>query len=223
MLNWWNSLDALQHFFAYVAIPATLILCIQTILLLFGLGAGGDGDLDSDTSGLDTGDGTAPDLDAPDLDTPDADVPDSWDGEGGHTLEPDPGLRIFTIRGLVAFFSVFGWAGLALSRSGMSGGLSTLIAFLLGLGAMVVLALMLRGALRLQSDGTMDLKNALGLCGTVYLTVPPRRQGTGKITLVLQGQLGEFEALTDEEEPLKTGQSVQVVGLSGPIMVVCRK
>lgn len=218
MLNWWNSLDALQHFFAYVAIPATLILCIQTVLLLFGLGAGGDGELDSDTSGLDTGDGTAPDLDAPDTD-----VPDSWDGEGGHDLAHDPGLRIFTIRGLVAFFSVFGWAGLALSRSGVPGGVSTLIAFLLGLGAMVVLALMLRGALGLQSDGTMDLKNALGLCGTVYLTVPPRRQGTGKITLVLQGQLGEFEALTDEPEPLKTGQSVQVIGLSGPIMVVCRK
>ena len=70
MLNWWNSLDALQHFFAYVAIPATLILCIQTVLLLFGLGAGGDGEVDSDTSGLDTGDGTAPDLDAPDLDAP---------------------------------------------------------------------------------------------------------------------------------------------------------
>lgn len=218
MLNWWNSLDALQHFFAYVAIPATLILCIQTVLLLFGLGAGGDGELDSDTSGLDTGDGTAPDLDAPDTD-----VPDSWDGESGHDLAHDPGLRIFTIRGLVAFFSVFGWAGLALSRSGVPGGVSTLIAFLLGLGAMVVLALMLRGALGLQSDGTMDLKNALGLCGTVYLTVPPRRQGTGKITLVLQGQLGEFEALTDEAEPLKTGQSVQVIGLSGPIMVVCRK
>ena len=114
MLNWWNSLDALQHFFAYVAIPATLILCIQTVLLLFGLGAGGDGELDSDTSGLDTGDGTAPDLDAPD-----ADVPDSWDGESGHDLAHDPGLRIFTIRGLVAFFSVFGWAGLALSRSGV--------------------------------------------------------------------------------------------------------
>lgn len=218
MLNWWNSLDALQHFFAYVAIPATLILCIQTVLLLFGLGAGGDGEVDSDTSGPDTGDGTAPDLDAPDTD-----VPDSWDGEGGHALAHDPGLRIFTIRGLVAFFSVFGWAGLALSRSGVPGGVSTLIAFLLGLGAMVVLALMLRGALRLQSDGTMNLKNALGLCGTVYLTVPPRRQGTGKITLVLQGQLGEFEALTDEPEPLKTGQSVQVIGLSGPIMVVCRK
>ena len=218
MLNWWNSLDALQHFFAYVAIPATLILCIQTVLLLFGLGAGGDGELDSDTSGLDTGEGTAPDLDAPDTD-----VPDSWDGESGHDLAHDPGLRIFTIRGLVAFFSVFGWAGLALSRSGVPGGISTLIAFLLGLGAMVVLALMLRGALGLQSDGTMDLKNALGLCGTVYLTVPPRRQGTGKITLVLQGQLGEFEALTDEPEPLKTGQSVQVIGLSGPIMVVCRK
>ena len=90
MLNWWNSLDALQHFFAYVAIPATLILCIQTVLLLFGLGAGGDGELDSDTSGLDTGDGTTPDLDAPDLDTPDADVPD-----GGCVLSRAPGPLFF--------------------------------------------------------------------------------------------------------------------------------
>lgn len=223
MLNWWNSLTALQHFFAYVAIPATLILCIQTILLLFGLGAGGDGDLDSDTSGLDTPDLDAPDLDAPDLDTPDLDAPGGWEGGAGHELAHDPGLRIFTIRGLVAFFSVFGWAGLALSRGGMPGAAAVPIAFLLGLAAMGVLALMLRSALRLQSDGTMDLKNALGLCGTVYLTVPPRRQGTGKISLVLQGQLGEFDALTDEPEPLKTGAAVQVIGLSGGLMVVCRK
>ena len=119
-------------------------------------------------------------------------MPDSWDGDSSHALEPDPGLRIFTIRGLVAFFSVFGWAGLALSRSGVPGGVSTLIAFLLGLGAMVVLALMLQGALRLQSDGTMDLKNALGLCGTVYLTVPPRRQGTGKSHWFCKGSWGNL-------------------------------
>ena len=210
MLNWWNSLEPLQHFFAYVAIPATLILCIQTILLLFGLGADGDGD---------------PGSDAPDPSLPDADGDGDWDwdGEDGPAGNADPGLRIFTVRGLVAFFSVFGWAGLAFSRGGMAAGFATALALLLGLGAMVLLALMLRGALRLQSDGTMDLKNALGLCGTVYLTIPPSRQGVGKISLVLQGQLGEFDALTDEAQPLKSGQPVQVIGLSGSVMVVCRK
>ena len=57
----------------------------------------------------------------------------------------------------------------------------------------------------------------------MYLTVPPGRSSPGKVTLTVQEQLTEFEALTDEAEPLKTGQSVQVVGLSGPVMVVCRK
>lgn len=55
MVAWWNSLTGLEQAFAYLAIPATLILVIQTLLLLFGLGHDGDADVDfePDTSGLD--------------------------------------------------------------------------------------------------------------------------------------------------------------------------
>ena len=40
MIGWWNGLTDLQRIFALVGIPATLVLVVQTILLLFGLGAG---------------------------------------------------------------------------------------------------------------------------------------------------------------------------------------
>ena len=46
MLSWWASLTAAEQIFAYVAIPATMILLLQTLLMLFGLG-----DHDSDTDG----------------------------------------------------------------------------------------------------------------------------------------------------------------------------
>ena len=60
MINWWNSLTTTQQIFALIAIPSTVVIIIQTILLLIGLGDGGDADIDSDgvVDGVD-GDGLA--------------------------------------------------------------------------------------------------------------------------------------------------------------------
>ena len=56
MAAWWQSLSALDHVLLYIAIPATLILLIQTVLLFAG------GAFDSD------GDAGVPDADGPDFD-----------------------------------------------------------------------------------------------------------------------------------------------------------
>ena len=48
MSDWWNALDSFQRIYASVAITATFILAIQTILVIFGIGDG-DGDFDFDT------------------------------------------------------------------------------------------------------------------------------------------------------------------------------
>lgn len=55
MLNWWNELMLAQQIFALIAIPSTLILVIQTVLLLFGIG-NGDGDADFDVDDIEVGD-----------------------------------------------------------------------------------------------------------------------------------------------------------------------
>ena len=36
MSAWWESLTWLERLFAYVAFPATLLLILQTLMLLFG-------------------------------------------------------------------------------------------------------------------------------------------------------------------------------------------
>lgn len=46
MIAWWNSLETAQQIFALIAIPTSLIMLIQTILLLVGFG--GETDADGD-------------------------------------------------------------------------------------------------------------------------------------------------------------------------------
>ena len=43
MVDWWNTLSTAGQIFACVAIPATLVLLIQTVMMLIGLGNESEG------------------------------------------------------------------------------------------------------------------------------------------------------------------------------------
>lgn len=218
MIQWFESLSAIQRFFAYIAIPSTLILAIQTILLIFGLAGGGDGDADSDGLELEPGGGVDLDGDG------EIDIPGEDFSADDLSSAADGGLRLFTIRGFIAFFTVFGWGGLALLRAGIPTPVSALLAGAMGLCSMLVMAVIFKLAMQLQSDGTMQLENAVGQSGSVYLTIPPARRGRGKVEVVVQEQVRELEAVTDEKEPLPTGCEVVVTAISGrSTLVVCKK
>lgn len=42
MIAWWNNMDLVGQIFALIAIPSTLVLLVQTLLVLFG----GESDMD---------------------------------------------------------------------------------------------------------------------------------------------------------------------------------
>ena len=41
MFAWWDSLSLISQIFACIAIPTTVVLAIQTVLMLIGLDTGG--------------------------------------------------------------------------------------------------------------------------------------------------------------------------------------
>lgn len=54
MINWWNELDLIQQIFALIALPSTVLIVIQTVLLLIGIGDESDTDVDvDDVDGID--------------------------------------------------------------------------------------------------------------------------------------------------------------------------
>lgn len=216
MIAWWESLGLISQIFACIAIPASVVLLIQTVLMLLGL------DSDGDVADADLG--SLPDM--PDMEV-DAEIPDGVFGDGLPEGDPDPsgldGLRIFSIRGIIAFLVVFGWVGLVMDGAGSALWLSLPVATLCGAATMVALAFLLRTVMRLRNNGNLDNRNAIGTSGRVYLTVPAARNGEGKVNILLQGSYVEREAVTDEEEPLPTGCEVVVIGLSGQTTLVVKR
>ena len=210
IVDWWNSLSTLAQIFACVAIPATLVLIIQTVMMFMGFGDDADGV------------GDAP-LEA---------VPDNDLGDGvyGEELPEDvadvsglEGLRIFTLRGIVAFFVVFGWVGLVMDSSGASIWATIPVSVVCGFAMMLLLAFLFRAILKLRSDGNTDNRNAIGTSGKVQLTIPPSRSGEGKVHVILQGAYVERNAVTDDEEAIPTGAEIVVVGVSGQMDLVVRR
>ena len=54
---------------------------------------------------------------------------------------------------------------------------------------------------KLQSAGNLDLQNAVGRPGKVYLRIPASRAGHGKVTVEVQGRSIEVEAVTPGAAP----------------------
>jgi len=145
-------------------------------------------------------------------------IGDSDDAIGG-----DDGVdtQYFTIKNLIAFFTMFGWAGIAAYSSGMSKPVSIMIALFAGIAMVALMILLLRNVGKLKESGTMDINNAIGKLGETYLAIPEKRSGSGKVHVTIQNSLHELKAITEDENPIPTGKMVKVVGvLNNEILVV---
>src|SRR6476660_1461237 len=75
----------------------------------------------------------------------------------------------------------------------------------------------------LNSSGNERIGNAIGRRATVYLRIPATRSGAGKVQLSMQNRIVEYQAFTDEAEPLQCGESVEVVDVAGGDTVCVRR
>ncbi|MBO5789323.1 MAG: hypothetical protein J6R42_05200 [Clostridia bacterium] len=201
MAQWFASLGLLGQIFLCMAAPSTVILLIQIVLSLLGFDHDGDGDFDMPPDVVD--------VDGGEVDISAADVAD---------------LQFFSLRSVIAFFVTFGWMGVSLVKTDLNPVWIFAIAFLCGVFVMMLVAVLMRAMYRLQSDGTADIRKAVGVSGSVYMTVPAQRGGKGKVNVMIGDTLTERDAVTDEETPLKFGEEVMVVGISGGnTLIVTRK
>jgi membrane protein implicated in regulation of membrane protease activity len=197
MTAWWTSLTAAQHLFYLIAIASTAVLAIQLFLNLVGL-AGHDVDTTFAS---------------------DADAVGAHDGLDAHST----GLGLLSVRTVVAFFVGFGWAGVVLLNHGQALFLAVLLAAVAGVLCMLLVFYLMRSILKLAETGNVNVENAVGQTGTVYIPIPSAGKGRGQIQVKVQGRLREVAAVTDAAEDLPTGTPVQVVKMAGDSTMIVRK
>lgn len=122
------------------------------------------------------------------------------------------GLNLFSVRSCSAGLAFFGLTGFGTLREGWPVWLALPVSLVPALGAMALVAFLMRSLLRLESDGTLKLHNALGAQATVYIPIPGAESGPGRITFSLQSRTVELPAVT-RGEALPTGTPVTVIDI----------
>ena len=179
--QWWYELSNTQQVFWGIALIFSVLFVIQFVLSLIGL------DFDHDA---------------------DFDVSTETDVDSGYSLDAD--FTLLSVRSIIAFFTFFGWTGVIALNNGASTVMALGMASAAGFAAMLVVGYMIYLFSKLSQEGNLDMNEALFNTGEVYLAIPSKKEGYGKVHIKIKGSLREMDAVT-EGEPLPTGASVRII------------
>jgi hypothetical protein len=166
--NWWLHLTGAEQVFWAIAVIFSILFTIQFVISLIGL------DFDSD---VDVADGGHIDL------------------HGNYDV--DPSFTLFSVRSIIAFFTFFGWVGVIALSNDLALVMSVILATVSGLIAMFFVAIILYQLVKLSEVGTVFIDEALGKYAEVYIPVPEKRTGKGRVTVEFANKLMELDAITD--------------------------
>ena len=153
--------------FQGIAIGATTLFVLKLIALFLGAD-GGDGD-------------------------PSADIDDA----SLHHTDSDSDFKLFSLQAILAFLMGFGWMGWQLYGGGQSATISIVGAFVVGVAMMVFTAWLMSLLTKFNKEPSLDVGKAVGLTGRVYLTIPEKRSGQGKVEVVIGETKVIMSAVTD--------------------------
>jgi len=182
-------------FFTVCAVVGSVVLVLQFVMMLIGL--------DSDQADIgDVGD--------------DIQIGDEYvDAHAAVGHSSGWFFGVLSFKSLVAAIAFFGLGGRAALAAEFSSYVAFFAATASGVAAMILVAWLMRTLYRLSSEGNVRIERCVGQVGTVYLSIPGARAGTGKVTMSVQQRTMEYQAVTDQGE-IPTGARVTVVGISGP-------
>ena len=131
----------------------------------------------------------------------------------GDVDDVDAGGGVLSVRTVTAFFTGFGWAGVAAIEAGLSLPAALAVATAVGGAFMVGVLVLMRALWGLSYSGTLNYRNAIGNVGSVYLRIPLGMSGPGQIEVMLQGRLRVVQAFTRSEKEIPNRARVKVVDL----------
>ena len=201
-------------FLICATVGGTILVC-QFVMMFLGLaGDSADADMGGDFDG-DVGGDLDGDMGG-DLDGDvDGDVGGDTDGDvAGHDGSYSF-VRALSLRTVVAAVTFFGIGGMATSSAEAATPVVLLVALACGGGAFYGVYWIMRTLHGLRSEGTVQVRRAVGRHGTVYLRIPEHESGTGKIQINLQNRTMEYLAMTSGET-IPIGTKIVVVDILTP-------
>jgi len=145
------------------------------------------------------------------ISVPEFDIPTDHDAiHRDHTISDSyESFKYLTLQNITAFFMMFGLVGLGMNKTGVHLLLTIFCACLAGIITVYIMMKIFTSMVYLESSGTLDLNNAIGQEGMVYLRIP--QNGTGQVQISIQNRSQIFDAICEHGETINTGDRIIVV------------
>ena len=186
MQAWWSELAPLTQAFYGCAVFFTLLFLWQFITTLIGLG--------------DSADGLADDFNANDAGP---DVDNSPYDHGAATFQ------LLSLRSVIAFGMLFGWAGALYLDLGLSIEESVLRGLVWGGAGMALVAYFFYKVQQLSESHNRNLSSCIGNEGEVYMDIP--ENGAGQIRVMESGAVNYISARSKDGQPVQNKTPVRVL------------
>ena len=200
MATFIEQMSGLEILFATCAVFGGLLFLFRLVLMFLGHAGGADVDGHVDVDALH-------DIDGADFD-------------GTHDFsDSDVSFKLLSLQGITAFFMMFGLVGWAMVRQGHYHPILPIVCGTgAGLATVWIMKAIFEFAGKLQSSGNLNLQNAVGQTGVVYLTIHP--DSGGKVQISIQNRLSILDAVSESNEDIKTGDTVRVIKVTAGRLVV---
>lgn len=221
MTEWWAGLTTLTQGFFAVAVVFSCLFLWQLVAAVLGLaGNGADTDVDLQTD-VDAGADLHADADLGGADAHfDTDVPHGADlhvtpGDQVdaadmtiHTVDTVASFKLLSVRSIIAFGTLFAWAGALYLMESVAVPLAMLYALAWGLAGMLVVSALFYLMRRMTETGNVRLATCVGQPGTVYMDIPAG--GAGKVRTLVSGTVSFVPARAAGGAALKSGTPITV-------------
>jgi len=185
-MDWYNSLEPALKIYWGIAIIASVIFAVQTIISLIGGTVFDNADMDVNA---------------------DVDMDTSMDSDSSHGGGVS---HFFSVRNLINFLLGVGWGGVCFYHAISAKALLMFVAIVCGIIFILIFFFLVKILLKLSKDNTFQLSETLDKTADVYLFIPENESGKGKIQISVRGSVHELDAFTKGEK-IPTGAKVRVI------------
>jgi membrane protein implicated in regulation of membrane protease activity len=176
-----NDLTIYQKVLIFIGTPSAFLLLVFFIASLFGFG---DHDFDFDH----------------DVDS---------DVDAGHDM--DPGLRLFSIKGVIIFLAIFSWTSLFLIDLGFHFILNLITSTAFSLLILYQFSKLFKFMNNLREEKNFNPRDLIGTTAVAVLSMEPNKRGKIHIELTNGGST-EYFALNSTDTKIERGDSVFIEG-----------
>jgi hypothetical protein len=189
--QWWNEMATVTQVFYVAASFFSLIFIWQFVASMIGMSGcdmdvdgAGDADFDVDVDGID------------------ADCV-------AHAIDNIDAFNLFSIRAILAFCTLFFWAGAMYLDQGMKTAAAMAYSFGWGLAGWLVVTILVNWMRKLAETGNPRIASCVGTHGAVYMDIP--ENGIGKVRVTVTGAISMVAARSEGGVGIQAGTPVEVI------------